>query len=172
MTRALVISAPASGAGKTTLTLALARAYRDRGLKVQCLKSGPDYIDPAFHAAATGRASVHSDSWAMDRETIVHLASRGASADLVLAEGSMGLFDGVATPGISGTGATADIAEMMGWRVLLVIDPSGQAQTAAAIASGLRDFRAGVRLAGVVLNRVASARHEDLVRRALAGVGI
>ena len=172
MTRALVISAPASGAGKTTLTLALARAYRDRGMKVQCLKSGPDYIDPAFHAAATGRASVNIDSWAMDRETIVQLASRGATADLVLAEGSMGLFDGVATPGISGTGATADIAEMLGWPVLLVIDPSGQAQTAAAIASGLRDFRAGVRLAGVVLNRVASARHEDLVRRALAGVGI
>ena len=172
MTRALVISAPASGAGKTTLTLALARAYRERGLKVQCLKSGPDYIDPAFHAAATGRASVNIDSWAMDRETIVHLASRGASADLVLAEGSMGLFDGVATPGISGTGATADIAEMLGWPVLLVIDPSGQAQTAAAVASGLRDFRARVRLAGVVLNRVASARHEDLVRRALAGVGI
>jgi len=172
MTRALVISAPASGAGKTTLTLALARAYRDRGLKVQCLKSGPDYIDPAFHAAATGRASVNIDSWAMDRETIAHLASRGADADLVLAEGSMGLFDGVATSGVSGTGATADIAEMMGWPVLLVIDPSGQAQTAAAVAAGLRDFRAGVRLAGVVLNRIASARHEDLVRRALIDIGI
>ncbi len=172
MTRGLVISAPASGAGKTTLTLALARAYRDRGLKIQCLKSGPDYIDPAFHAAATGRASVNIDSWAMGRETIEALASRGADADLVLAEGSMGLFDGVAAPGISGTGATADIAEMMGWPVLLVIDPSGQAQTAAAVAAGLRDFRAGVCLAGVVLNRVASARHENLVRLALAEAGI
>jgi cobyrinic acid a,c-diamide synthase len=172
MTRGLVISAAASGAGKTTLTLALACAYRDRGLKVQCLKSGPDYIDPAFHAAATGRASVNIDSWAMDRETIEALASRGADADLVLAEGSMGLFDGVAAPGVSGTGATADIAEMMGWPVLLVIDPSGQAQTAAAVAAGLRDFRAGVRLAGVVLNRVASARHENLVRLALNDVGI
>jgi cobyrinic acid a,c-diamide synthase len=172
MARSLVISAPASGAGKTTLTLALARAYRDRGLKVQCFKSGPDYIDPAFHASATGRASVNIDSWAMSRETIEALCLRGADADLVLAEGSMGLFDGVAAPGISGTGATADIAEMMGWPVLLVIDPSGQAQTAAAVAAGLRDFRAGVRLAGVVLNRVASARHEDLVRRALAVAGI
>ena len=172
MTQALVISAPASGAGKTTLTLALARAFRDRALKVQCLKSGPDYIDPAFHAAATGRPSVNVDSWAMDRETIWHLTSRGVDADLVLAEGSMGLFDGVATPGVSGTGATADIAEMMGWPVLLVLDPSGQAQTAAAVACGLRDFRAGVRHAGVVLNRLASARHEDLVRRALADVGI
>ncbi|QIG98887.1 MULTISPECIES: cobyrinate a,c-diamide synthase [unclassified Bradyrhizobium] len=172
MSAGLVISAPASGVGKTTLTLALARAYRNRGLKVQCLKSGPDYIDPAFHAVATGRASVNLDSWAMERDAIAHLAGRGADADLVLAEGSMGLFDGVAARGVSGTGATADIAEMMGWPVLLVIDPSGQAQTAAAIAAGLRDFRAGVRLAGVVLNRVASKRHEDLVRGAMAGAGI
>ncbi|WFU14759.1 cobyrinate a,c-diamide synthase [Bradyrhizobium sp. CB3481] len=172
MAASLVISAPASGVGKTTLTLALARAYRDRGLKVQCFKSGPDYIDPAFHAAATGRSSLNIDSWAMRREAIESVASRGADADLVLAEGSMGLFDGVAAPGVSGTGATADIAEMMDWPVLLVIDPSGQAQTAAAMAAGLRDFRAGVGLAGVVLNRVASARHEDLVRRALSGAGI
>jgi len=172
MTAGLVISAPASGAGKTTLTLALARAWRDRGLTVQCFKSGPDYIDPAFHAAATGRASVNVDSWAMDRDTIARLVSRGADADLMLAEGSMGLFDGVAACGLTGTGATADIAEIMGWPVLLVIDPSGQAQTAAAVAAGLRDFRAGVRLAGVVLNRVASPRHEALVRRAMADAGI
>ncbi|OAF10612.1 cobyrinic acid a,c-diamide synthase [Bradyrhizobium centrolobii] len=172
MPAGLVISAPASGVGKTTLTLALARAWRDRGLRVQCFKSGPDYIDPAFHAAATGRASVNVDSWAMDRATIAHLVGRGADADIVLAEGSMGLFDGVATRGVSGTGATADVAEMMRWPVLLVIDPSGQAQTAAAIAAGLRDYRAGVRLAGVVLNRVASPRHEDLVRRALSDAGI
>ena len=172
MARCLVISAPASGAGKTTLTLALARAYRDRGLTVQCFKSGPDYIDPAFHAAATGRTSVNLDSWAMTRDTIHSLAARGADADLILAEGSMGLFDGVATPGQSGTGASADLAEMMGWPVLLVLDPSGQAQTAAAVAAGLRDFRPGVRVAGVVLNRVASPRHEDLVRRAMTSVNI
>ncbi|MBR0796415.1 cobyrinate a,c-diamide synthase [Bradyrhizobium jicamae] len=172
MSAGLVISAPASGAGKTTLTLALARAYRDSGLTVQCFKSGPDYIDPAFHAAATGRASVNVDSWAMDRATIERLVARGADADLVLAEGSMGLFDGVAMRGVSGTGATADIAAMTGWPVLLALDPSGQAQTAAAVAAGLRDFRAGVRLAGVVLNRVASPRHEDLVRRAMADAGI
>jgi cobyrinic acid a,c-diamide synthase len=172
MARCLVISAPASGAGKTTLTLALARAFRDRGLAVQCFKSGPDYIDPAFHAAATGRASVNIDSWAMPREMIEHLVARGGDADLVLAEGSMGLFDGVATAGMSGTGASADIAAMLRWPVLLVLDPSGQAQTAAAVAAGLRDFRAGVRIAGVVLNRVASPRHEDLVRRAMEAAGI
>ena len=172
MPAGLVISAPASGVGKTTLTLALARAFRHRGLNVQCFKSGPDYIDPAFHAAATGRASVNLDSWAMDRGTILHLVGRGTDADIVLAEGSMGLFDGVAARGVCGTGATADIAEMLGWPVLLVIDPSGQAQTAAAIAAGLRDYRPGLRLAGVVLNRIASPRHEDLVRRALVDAGI
>ena len=172
MARGLVISAPASGAGKTTLTLALARAYRNRGLTVQCFKSGPDYIDPTFHSAATGRTSVNLDSWAMSRDAIDALARRGADADLILAEGSMGLFDGVATAGASGTGASADLAAMMGWPVLLVLDPSGQAQTAAAVAAGIRDFRPGVRIAGVVLNRVASPRHEDLVRRAMTGVGI
>jgi cobyrinic acid a,c-diamide synthase len=172
MAAGLVISAPASGVGKTTLTLALARAWRNRGLTVQCLKSGPDYIDPAFHAVATGRPSVNVDSWAMDRAAIAHLVSRGADADVVLAEGSMGLFDGVAARGVSGTGATADIAQMLGWPVLLVMDPSGQAQTAAAIAAGLRDYRPGVRLAGVVLNRIASPRHEALVRQALSDAGI
>jgi cobyrinic acid a,c-diamide synthase len=152
--------------------LALARAYCDRGLAVQCFKSGPDYIDPAFHAAATGRVSVNLDSWAMPRETIDALAARGGEADLVLAEGSMGLFDGVATSGQSGTGASADLAAMLGWPVLLVLDPAGQAQTAAAVAAGLRDFRPGVRIAGVVLNRVASPRHENLIRRAMDDAGI
>jgi len=108
----------------------------------------------------------------MPRETIESLVARGQDADLVLAEGSMGLFDGVATPGRSGTGASADIAEMMGWPVLLVLDPAGQAQTAAAVACGLRDFRRGVRIAGVILNRVASSRHEDLIRRAMVGAGL
>jgi len=172
MARCLVISAPASGAGKTTLTLALARAFCDRGLAVQCFKSGPDYIDPAFHAAATGRPSVNIDSWAMTRDTIDRLTARAGDADLVLVEGSMGLFDGVATPGQCGTGASADLAAMMGWPVLLVLDPTGQAQTAAAVAAGLRDFRRGVHVAGVVLNRVASPRHEDLVRRAMEAAGI
>jgi cobyrinic acid a,c-diamide synthase len=172
MARSLVISAPASGVGKTLLTLALARAYRDRGLAVQCFKSGPDYIDPSFHAAASGRISFNIDSWAMGADTIAMLAARGADADLILAEGSMGLFDGVAQPGASGTGASADIAQMMGWPVLLVLDPSGQAQTAAAVAAGLREYRPGVRIAGVILNRIASARHEGLVHRALTDIGI
>lgn len=168
----LLISAPASGTGKTTLTLALARAFKDRGLTVQCFKSGPDYIDPAFHSAATGRVSANLDSWSMDRDIIGALASLGADADLIIAEGSMGLFDGVAAAGASGTGASTDIAEMMGWPVLLVLDPAGQAQTAAAVAAGLAAFRPSVRIAGVVLNRVASPRHEALVRAGMETAGI
>jgi cobyrinic acid a,c-diamide synthase len=172
MARSLIISAPASGAGKTLVTLALARAYRERGLAVQCFKSGPDYIDPTFHAAASDRISFNIDSWAMGADTIASLAARGVDADLILAEGSMGLFDGVPQPGLSGNGASADIAQMMGWPVLLVLDPSGQAQTAAAVAAGLREFRPGVHIAGVILNRVASARHEMLVHHALTDIGI
>lgn len=168
----LIISAPASGTGKTTLTLGLARAFRDRGLVVQTFKSGPDYIDPAFHRAASGRPSYNLDTWAMGPDLIGGLFGHATGADLVLAEGSMGLHDGVATPGASGTGASADLAVMMGWPVVLVIDVSGQAQTAAAIALGLAAYRQGVNLAGVVLNRVASPRHDRLVRLGMAQAGI
>src|SRR5437868_11425533 len=136
MAHCLVISAPASGAGKTTLTLALARAYRDRGLSVQCFKSGPDYIDAAFHAAATGRASVNLDSWAMRPALIDALAGQAASgADLLIIEGVMGLFDGA--PGPPGqTGSAADLAAHFGLPVLLVLDVAGQSQTAAAVVRG------------------------------------
>jgi cobyrinic acid a,c-diamide synthase len=168
----LMISAPASGTGKTTLTLGLARAFRDRGLCVQCFKSGPDYIDPAFHAAATGRASFNLDSWAMPPALIADLRGEAEGADLVLAEGSMGLFDGVARTGEWGTGASAEVAERMGWPVVLVLDPAGQAQTAAAVAQGMRGFRPGLAVAGVILNRVASPRHEALVRAGMAEAGI
>ena len=171
MTRGLIISAAASGSGKTTLALGLARAYRERGLLVQGFKSGPDYIDPAFHRAATGRPSFNLDTWAMGVGRIGALLAHGP-ADLVIAEGSMGLHDGVALAGEVGTGATADLAVLTGWPVVLVVDVSGQAQTAAAVALGLAQFRPGVRLAGVVLNRVASARHERLVRAGMAQAGI
>ena len=168
----LIISAPASGTGKTTLMLGLLAAFRAQGVRVQPFKSGPDYIDPAFHAAASGRPSVNLDSWAMTPARIAGLVAASDGMDLVLAEGSMGLFDGVATPGEAGSGASADIAALMGWPVVLVIDVSGQAQSAAAVAAGFAAFRADVRVAGVVLNRVASPRHEALVRAGMAAAGI
>ena len=168
----LIISAPASGTGKTTLMLGLLSAFRAQGVTVQPFKSGPDYIDPAFHSAASGRASVNLDSWAMTGGRIAGLAGVADGADLVLAEGSMGLFDGVAVAGETGSGASADIAALMGWPVVLVIDVSGQAQSAAAVAAGFAAYRQDVHVAGVVLNRVASPRHEALVRAGMEAAGI
>jgi cobyrinic acid a,c-diamide synthase len=170
--KGLLISAPASGTGKTTLMLGLCRALTQAGVTVQPFKSGPDYIDPGFHSAAAGRVSVNLDSWAMPRGLLADLVQAADGADLVLAEGSMGLFDGVASPGETGTGASADMAALMGWPVVLVIDVSGQAQSAAAVAAGFAAMRPDVQLAGVVLNRVASPRHEALVRVGMNQVGI
>ena len=168
--KGLLIAAPASGAGKTTVTLGLARAWARQGVAVQAFKSGPDYIDPAFLAAATGRDCFNLDSWAMGRDEIVALTRQ--TADFALAEGSMGLFDGVAVQGATGSGASADIAALMGWPVVLVLDARGQAQSAAAVASGFAGFRQGVNIAGVVLNRVASPRHEALLRAGMEEAGI
>ncbi|MCV2867741.1 cobyrinate a,c-diamide synthase [Defluviimonas sp. WL0002] len=168
----LIISAPASGTGKTTVMLGLLGAFRQQGLTVQPFKSGPDYIDPAFHRAASGRHSVNLDTWAMAEDRIAGLIAAAEGADIVLAEGSMGLFDGVAVKGESGTGASADLSALTGWPVILVLDVSGQAQSAAAVALGFATMRPDVSVAGVVLNRVASPRHEALVRAGLDAAGI
>jgi cobyrinic acid a,c-diamide synthase len=168
----LLIAAPASGTGKTTVMLGLLAALRERGLTVQPFKNGPDYIDPAFHRAASGRWSFNLDTWAMPGAMLDGMLSVAEGADLVLAEGSMGLFDGVATKGATGNGASADLAARMGWPVVLVIDASGQAQTAAAVAQGLARFRPGVTVAGVILNRVASPRHEALIRNGMEEAGL
>ncbi len=167
-----MIAAPSSGTGKTTVMLGMLRALRDDGLRVQPFKSGPDYIDPAFHSAASGRRSFNLDSWAMSDAMMRSLAARSDDADLVLAEGSMGLFDGVAKPGAAGNGASADVARRMGWPVVLVVDVSGQAQSAAATALGFTRYDPNLPIAGVILNRVASPRHERLARAGMAAVGI
>ncbi|HWU03702.1 MAG TPA: cobyrinate a,c-diamide synthase [Novosphingobium sp.] len=168
----LIIAAPASGTGKTTVMLGLLRALTEDGLAVQPFKSGPDYIDPAFHRAACGRPSYNLDSWAMDGGLIEGIAARADGADLIVAEGSMGLFDGVASMGASGHGASADLGRRMGWPVVLVLDVAGQAQSAAATALGFRGFDTGLPFAGVILNRVASPRHERLIRQGMEAVGI
>jgi len=170
--KGLVISAPASGTGKTTLMLGLLAAWRAAGMVVQPFKCGPDYIDPAFHRAASGRRSVNLDSWAMTSGAIAGLIGAADGADLCLAEGSMGLCDGVAAAGETGIGASADIAALTGWPVVLVLDVSGQAQSAAAAVAGFRLLRPDVKIAGVVLNRVASPRHEALVRVGMAAAGV
>ena len=167
----LIVAAPASGAGKTTIMLALLVALKRRGVKVGAAKSGPDYLDPAFHKRALGAPSVNLDSWAMAPAQIDELALQALGpADLLVVESAMGLFDGVAAT--SGrTGAAADLAARLGLPVLLVLDVSGQSQSAAAVAQGFAHHRPGVRIGGVVLNRVASQRHRDSVARAMAEVG-
>lgn len=168
----LMISAPASGTGKTTVMLGLLRALRDDGLVVQPYKSGPDYIDPAFHLAAAGRPSFNFDTWAMDQSLLGGIAAQRAGADICIAEGSMGLFDGVATRGQSGFGSSAETAQAMGWPVVLVIDVGGQAQSAAATALGFRMYNPDLPFAGVILNRVASPRHERLTKVGMERAGI
>lgn len=168
----LLIGAARSSSGKTTLALGLMRALTRRGLRVAAVKCGPDYIDPAFHAAATGRESINLDSWAMEESLIAQLAARAAEgADIAIAEGAMGLFDG-ATRGAAGIGASADIAAALGWPVLLVHDVSGQGQTAAAVLRGLATCDARVTIAGAVLNRVGSERHRRLAGDAIESAGI
>ncbi len=168
----VMISAPASGTGKTTVMLGLLRALAEDGATVQPFKSGPDYIDPAFHRAACGRASFNLDSWAMGPALLDAIAAQGAGADLAVAEGSMGLYDGVAHPGALGHGSSAETAARMGWPVVLVIDASGQAQSAAAVALGFARFRPDLPFAGVILNRVASPRHERLARLGMEEAGM
>ncbi|MBW4022804.1 MAG: cobyrinate a,c-diamide synthase [Proteobacteria bacterium] len=171
MARALILAAPRSGSGKTTVTLALAAAFRARGVRVAVAKSGPDYIDPAFHAAATGRPAFNLDSWAMPPALLDALLGAAAEdADLVLIEASMGLFDGAGVPGAAGR--AADLAARWGLPVVLVLDVSGQSQTAAATARGFVGFEPGVAVAGVILNRLGSAKHEAGIRPAMAATGL
>jgi cobyrinic acid a,c-diamide synthase len=168
----LLIAAPRSGSGKTMLTLGLLRAFRRAGLVVAGVKSGPDYIDPAFHAAASGRDGLNLDSWAMPPGLLAALAAGAArGCDLLLCEASMGLFDGVpAPPGRSG--ASADVAATLGLPVILLVDVSGQAQSAAAIVKGCMAYDPRIEIAGVVLNRVGSARHRRLAGEAIEALGV
>lgn len=167
----LVIAAPRSGSGKTTLAVGLMRALRRRGLAVQGFKAGPDYIDPVLHAQATGRPGQNLDTWLMTAEAVRELfARRAAGAQVALTEGVTGLFDGAPEP--PGAGSTADLARLLGAPVLLVVDARGAARSLAATALGFALFDPGVRLAGVVANRVASARHRAALAAALEEAGL
>jgi cobyrinic acid a,c-diamide synthase len=170
--RGLIIAAPHSGAGKTTVTLAVLAALAKRGVKVRAAKAGPDYIDPAFHATATGAASVNLDSWAMPRALLDALAAQTADgAEIFVIEGVMGLFDGAR--GASGhSGATADLAAHFHLPVALVLDVARQAQSAAAVVRGFASHDPAVRIAGVILNRTASDKHRAMAADAIAALGV
>ncbi|MGA8157272.1 MAG: cobyrinate a,c-diamide synthase [Rhodoplanes sp.] len=170
--RGLVIAATRSGAGKTTVTLALLAALARRGVVVRSAKAGPDYIDPAFHAAATGCPSVNLDSWAMPPDLLDALAAEAArDAEMLVIEGALGLFDGLAGPPRR-RGATADLAARFHLPVLLILDVAGQSQSAAAVARGFCAHDPAVRIAGVLLNRVGSERHRNLVAEAMQAAGV
>jgi cobyrinic acid a,c-diamide synthase len=162
----LILSAPGSASGKTTITLGLLRALKNRGTTIRSAKSGPDYIDPRFHAAASGAECLNLDAWAMDDHTLRHLA---AGPETLLIEGAMGLFDG-APP--NGKGATADLARTLNLPVVLILDVSHQAQSAAAIAHGFAALDPTIQIAGLILNKVGSPRHDRMVRTALEPLNI
>ena len=170
--RAFLVGAPRSGAGKTTLTVGLIAALTARGRRVRALKCGPDYIDAAFHSAASGAECANIDSWAMSpghMAAILGLA--GAPDGLVVVESAMGLFDGIA--GQSGrSGAAADIAVRFRIPVVLVVDITGQAQSAGAVAKGFAEFDPRLEIGGVILNGIASERHLRTATEGLAAAGI
>ena len=170
--RALILGAPRSGSGKTSVTIGLLRAFQRRGVKVRGIKTGPDYIDPGFHEAATGLPGLNLDSWAMAPELLRHLArEQAADAELILIESAMGLFDGIVTEP-NRSGAASDLARLFGLPVLLVLDVSGQSQTAAAIACGFMRYDPDVEMAACVLNRAGSERHKKLSGDAIEAIGL
>jgi len=165
----IIIAAPRSGSGKTLITLGLIAALRGRGLTVAPAKTGPDYIDAAILSRTAGRDAVNLDPWAMQADRLRTLAATQAeNADLLLVEGVMGLFDGAA----DGRGSTADLAVTLGLPVVLVVDAERQSQSIAALVHGFATWRSDMRVAGIIINRAATQRHERMLRRALAPTGI
>ena len=157
---ALLISAPASGQGKTTLTAALARFYRQQGKNVRIFKTGPDFLDPMILEQASGQPVYQLDLWMGGEQHCRKLLYKAASeADLILIEGVMGLFDG--------TTSSADLAELFGIPVLAIIDATAMAQTFGALAHGLAHYRPTLAFAGVMANRVASLAHADMLKESL-----
>ena len=170
----LVVGAPASGHGKTMIATGLMAALRQAGVSVSGHKVGPDYIDPSYHSLATGRPGRNLDPWLVGEHRIAPLLLHGAAhpepADLAIIEGVMGLHDGAV--GHGDFASTAHVARLISAPVLLVLDTSAQGRTAAAVVHGMQLFDPRVRIGGVILNRVGSARHESLLREAMAEVGV
>lgn len=161
----IVIAAPASNSGKTVITLALLRALTRKGHKIAAAKAGPDYIDPAFQAAACRDSCINLDPWAMTPDQIKGLACDHIDGKaFLMCEGVMGLFDGAA----NGDGSTADLAALVRWPIVLVVDVKGQSASAAAVISGFAKFRDDINVAGVILNRVGSERHKQMIADACA----
>lgn len=166
--RGLIFAAPASNSGKTLVTLGLLRHMVSSGEAVVSAKIGPDYIDPGFHAVASGRPCHNIDAWAMREETLGRvLFNLARNANVVLCEGVMGLFDGARVASGQSSGSTADVARVTGWPVILVIDASAQAASAAAVVRGFASHEPNVKIAGVIFNRIGGSSHEKILRAAM-----
>ncbi|MBD3390648.1 MAG: cobyrinate a,c-diamide synthase, partial [Chitinivibrionales bacterium] len=166
----VVLAAPKSGSGKTTVALGLMRALKRKGLKVQPYKAGPDYLDGSWHRAACGTASYNLDTWMIDRDVLRnHFGATLQGHDIGIVEGVMGLYDGYEG---SITGSTADLAILLDIPVILVVDCKGFSGSVAPLAAGFRDFRKECRFAGVVCNNVASDTHEKYLREALVSASL
>lgn len=162
----IIIAGTQSGAGKTSVSLALMASLKNAGHRVQAFKAGPDYIDPGYHAAATGRPSYNLDSWLLSHEKLVQLfLAKSAAADISVIEGVMGLFDGFG--GKDEAGSTAHIAKLLKAPVILVLDAGGMSRSAAAMVKGYQSFDPEVRISGVLLNKVGSAGHAELLKESI-----
>jgi cobyrinic acid a,c-diamide synthase len=165
--RGLIFAAPASGSGKTVVTAGLLRHLRGCGVSVAAAKAGPDFIDPTYHAAASGKPCLNLDVWAMRTATLAGLvAELEAASDLILCEGVMGLFDGTGAQGEAGS--TAELARLTGWPIVLVVDAHGQGASVAALLRGFATHQPTALLAGVIFNRVSSGRHRALLAAAVS----
>lgn len=173
----VVLAAPSSNAGKTSIATGLIAAFTARGLAVSPHKVGPDYIDPGYHGLAAGRPGRNLDPWLVGEERVAPLFLRGAlhpaPADLAVVEGVMGLFDGATHPSVEpGFASTAHVATLLRAPVVLVVDAAAQARSVAALVHGFATFDPDVRLGGVILNRVGSDRHETILRASLGAAGV
>ena len=160
----IVIAATQSGSGKTTIVTGLLAALRNKGLKVQSYKIGPDYIDPGYHKLASGRPAHNLDTWLVSKEKLNEIFQKTAKdADIAVIEGVMGLYDG----GKNGISSTAEISKLLDAPVLLVINAKSMGESAAAIALGFKSYDPEVNISGVILNRLGSATHRSMIEEAL-----
>ena len=164
--KAIVVAGITSGVGKTTIAIGLMRALRRQGYKVQPFKTGPDYIDPSYHTWVTGEVSRNLDTWLLSRDAVLELFARAMlGKEIAIIEGVMGLYDGRSS--VSDEGSTAELAQLLGAPVLLVVDSRKGARSLAAMVAGYRDFAPDLNLGGVILNGIGSDRHLELCREAI-----
>jgi len=167
--KSIIIAAPQSGAGKTTVTLGIMESMRRRGLTVAPFKVGPDFIDPGYHRLVTGQPSLNLDGWMCPPDAVREIFEQHShGADIAVIEGVMGLFDGV--DGIREEGSTAQVAKIIGAPVILVVDARSQARSAAALVKGFATYDPGVRISGVIFNNVGSEAHSRILRDAIEGL--